>query len=163
MEDNIIKRDTENLGMSRKEVIQVISELDQEKLFVQAENHLDWLIRVKWLTHLKRLGRVVSAQATTTERSQICVSQQYTWHMMIEAEWGDLRRTNSPRDIFIPYAHYFQLNMDETWFLCNEGELRIIGDNNKTCHEKKCSDSRFTITVLRVGIAASVNGPVIFL
>ena len=41
MEDIIIKRDTANLGMSRKEVIQVISEIGQEKFFVQAENHLD--------------------------------------------------------------------------------------------------------------------------
>ena len=24
-----------------------------------------------------------------------------------------MRRTNSPRDIFIRYAHYFQLNLDE--------------------------------------------------
>ena len=44
---------------------------------------------------------MVTAQATTTEQSQICVSQHYRWHMMIEAEWEDLRRTNSPRDIFI--------------------------------------------------------------
>ena len=61
VEDIIIKRDTENLGMQRKEVIQVISELGQHKLFAQSENHLDYLIRVKRLTHLKRLGRVVSA------------------------------------------------------------------------------------------------------
>ena len=66
MEDILIKRDTANLGMSRKELIQVISELGQAKLFVQAENHLDYLIRVKRLTRLKSLGRVVSAQATTT-------------------------------------------------------------------------------------------------
>ena len=71
VEGVIIKRDTANLGMSRKEVIQVISEIGQEKFFVQAENHLDYLIQAKRLTHLKRLGRVVSAQVTTTERSQI--------------------------------------------------------------------------------------------
>ena len=53
--------------------------------------------------------------------------------------------------------------MDENCFLCNEGELRIIGDNDKPCHDKKCSDSRFSITVLQVGSAAGVNGPVIFL
>ena len=64
VEDIIIKRDTANLGMSRKEVIQVISELGQAKSFVQAENHLDYLIRLKRMTHLKRIGRVVSAQAT---------------------------------------------------------------------------------------------------
>ena len=60
----IIKRDTANLGMSRKEATQVISELGQAKLFAQAENHLDYLISAKRKTHLKRLGRVVSAQAT---------------------------------------------------------------------------------------------------
>ena len=59
VEDIIIKRDTEKLGISRKEVIQVISELVQEKSFVQADNHLDYLIHAKRLTHLKRLGRVV--------------------------------------------------------------------------------------------------------
>ena len=86
VEDIIIKRDTENLGMSRKEVIQVISELGKAQSSLQADNHLDYLIRAKRLTHLKRLGRVVSDQALTTERSQICVSQQYCWHMRIEAE-----------------------------------------------------------------------------
>ena len=70
VEDIIIKRDTANQGMSRKEVIQVISELGQAKSFFQAENHLYYLIRAKLLTHLKRLGRLVSAQATTTELSQ---------------------------------------------------------------------------------------------
>ena len=41
VEDIIIKIDAANLGMSRKEVIQVISELGQAQLFVQSENHLD--------------------------------------------------------------------------------------------------------------------------
>ena len=66
VEDIIVKRETENLGMSRKEVIQVISELCQAKSSVQAENHLDYLIRVKHLTHLKRLRQVVTAKAKTT-------------------------------------------------------------------------------------------------
>ena len=131
VEDIIVKIDTSNLGVSRKEVIQIISDLGQAKSFVQAENYLDYLIRVKRLTHMKRLGRVVTDQATTTELSQICVSQQYFWHIMIEVEWEDLRRTNSPRDIYISYAHYFQLNLNENSFLCNEGELRIIGGNDK--------------------------------
>ena len=104
-----------------------------------------------------------SVQATTTERSQISVSQQYRWHMIIEVEWEDMRRTNSPCDIFICYAHYFQLNLDETCFLYNEGELKIIGNKDKPRHDKNCSNSRFSITVLRVGSAAGVNVPVIFM
>ena len=43
VEDIIVKKDTANLGMSRKEVIQVISELIQSKFFVQEENNLDSL------------------------------------------------------------------------------------------------------------------------
>ena len=112
MEDVIIKRDTANIGMSSKEMIQVISELVQEKSFVQAEKHLYYPIQMKRLLHLKRLGRVVESQATTTEQSHICVSQQYRWHMIIEAEWEDTRRTNLPCDILIRYAHYFQLNLE---------------------------------------------------
>ena len=67
MDDIIIKRDTANLVMSRNEVIQVISELGQAKSFLKEDNNLDYLIRAKWLTHLKRLGRVVSDKTTTTE------------------------------------------------------------------------------------------------
>ena len=68
VEDIIIERDTANLGMSRKEVINVISELGQAKLFFQADNHLYYLIWEKRLTRLKRLERVVLYQATTTEQ-----------------------------------------------------------------------------------------------
>ena len=59
MDDIIDRRDTSNFGVSRKEVIQVITELRQANLFVKAENHLNYLIRVKWLTHVKMLVRVV--------------------------------------------------------------------------------------------------------
>ena len=55
------------------------------------------------------------------------------------------------------------MNLDETCFLCNEGELKIIGDNDKPRHDNNCSNSRFSITFLWVGIAAGVNGPVVFL
>ena len=103
----MFKRDTENRGMSRKEVIQIISDLGHSKLLVQADNHLDYLIRSKRLTHLKRQGQVVKYQATNAERSQIFVSQQYCWHMMIEAEWEDMRQKNSPRGVYIRYDHYF--------------------------------------------------------
>ena len=55
------------------------------------------------------------------------------------------------------------MNLDETCFLCNEGELKILGGNNKPRQDKHFSDSRFSITVLWVGNAEGVNGPVIFM
>ena len=39
--DIIIKRDTADLGLSRKEVIQVVSYIGQANSFVQADNHLE--------------------------------------------------------------------------------------------------------------------------
>ena len=101
-------------------MIQVISELRQAKLFVQAYNHFDYLIMAKRLKHLKRLGQLVTDQETTIELSNICVSQHYCWHMMIEVEWDILRRKNSPRDIFVHFSHYFQLKFNENFFLCND-------------------------------------------
>ena len=40
VEGSIVKRYKSNLGMSRNEVIPVISDQGQAKSFVQAENHL---------------------------------------------------------------------------------------------------------------------------
>ena len=82
---------------------------------------------------------------------------------MIGEDWGYLRQKNSPRDIFTSFAHYFKLNLDETSLLSNEFELKVIRSKDKPRHDKTCSDSSFAITVLRVGIAAGMNGPVICL
>ena len=56
--------------MSRKEMITFISELEGTNMKT-AENHYDFLIRANKLPQLKRGGRVVSAQATTTNRTAI--------------------------------------------------------------------------------------------
>ena len=42
VEDIIVTRDTENLGMSRQEVIQTISDIIQASSYTQAENS-EWL------------------------------------------------------------------------------------------------------------------------
>ena len=46
---------------------------------------------------------------------------------------------------------------------CNAIASIEMANNDKPRHDKNCSDSRFSITVLRVGSAAGVNGLVIFL
>ena len=79
---------------------------------------------------------MIKSQATTTEKSQISVSQQYRWHMIIKAEWEDLQRENSPCDIFTRFDRYLQFNLDETCFLCNEGELKDFGRKDKPHHKQ---------------------------
>ena len=63
-----------------------------------------------------------------------------------------MRRKKSPRDIFIRYAHYFKLNLDQTCFLCNGSELRIIGDNNKPHHDKIAAIRGFQLQSSRLGV-----------
>ena len=55
------------------------------------------------------------------------------------------------------------MNLDETFFLSNGGELKVLGIKYKPRHDKNCSESRFSTTALWVGSAADVTGPVIFL
>ena len=71
------------------------------------------------------------------------------------------RQTHSVIFLFVIF-HCFQLNLDETSLLCNEGELKIIGGNDKPRHEKNCNDLSSSITFLWVGSATGVNGTVIF-
>ena len=124
---------------------------------------MDWLIRSKKLDRLKKGGKVVSAQATTTERSQINVEQQLRWHFLIEHEWEYLRKTNKPTSEFVAEQEHFQLNLDETCFLCSDGVLKIIGDKGKKRHDKNVADNRLSLTVVRCGNAAGNNGPVVFI
>ena len=94
---------------------------------------------------------MIKYQEATTKPSNILLSQQYCSPFIIEAEWEDLCWTNSPCDIFTHFAHYFRLNNDDTSLLYNEGEVKVIGDKDKSQYEKNCINSRFSITVLQVG------------
>ena len=55
------------------------------------------------------------------------------------------------------------VNLDDTYFLCNDGKLRIIGGNDKPRHKINCSGSRFSITILRIGSEVGVNDTLIFI
>ena len=72
-------RDKNNKGMSRKEIITFISELEGTNMKT-AENHYDFLIRANKLPQLKHGGRVVSAQATTTNSTAINTAMLFQTH-----------------------------------------------------------------------------------
>ena len=57
-----------NLRMSRKELIQKISEIGQASHYLQADNQLNCLIWEKRLPSLKKNGRVMQAQEETMEK-----------------------------------------------------------------------------------------------
>ena len=143
-------------------VILIVEDLGPAKSHKAAENHLEYLIRLGRLSSLSRGGRVVTAQSTTTERSQVNKSGQVRWFVMVEGEWKLLEKLNLPCDSFRELRTHFQLNLDESCFMCSDGELKIMGDAERQKHDKNTSDSRTSITVLRVGAAGGEKGPVVF-
>ena len=67
VEDMIVTIYTERVGLSRNEVIQVISYTGQVYSYVQPESHLYHLIWEKWLPNMKMHGWVIQNQENTTE------------------------------------------------------------------------------------------------
>jgi hypothetical protein len=156
-------RDEGNNGMIRKEMINVLMQLTDAKSFKQAESHYDYLIRHKELPELKKFGKVVSAQATTTKRSCIRIEQQLRWHTLIEHTWAEHARLNQPSADFDLVKAHFMLNLDETGVQLNNGIVQIIGSASRKKHEKNNADCRDSITIIRMGSAAGQTGPWIFL
>ena len=107
--------------MDEGEVTHIIIDLGQAKTFKAFQNHVDYLIWRGKLNRLKRNGRIMTAQATTTERCQITVGQQLKWHYLIKSEWEHLQSFNLTSDKFTKLQENSQLNMDEACFLCNDG------------------------------------------
>ena len=65
---------------------------------------------------------------------------------------------------FMKLKDCFMVNLDESCFMGSEGVLRVIGSAARKKHEKNTSDSRQSITIVRVGSAAAgVEGTCIFL
>ena len=62
--------------MSRREVIQKISDIGQAFYYAQADNKLDYFIREKRLPNMKSNGKSIKDQATNTELLHICAPQQ---------------------------------------------------------------------------------------
>ena len=163
LEDVIKTRDLANNGCTRKEVLDIISEITGNGDKRACSNHYDYLIRNGRLQGLKANGRVVTAQAIDTDRSQITVAGQNRFFLMTESEFENQRRVNLPERKFDMLHPYFVWNLDETCLLASAGMLRVVGAKDRAKQNKNTCDSRVSITMLRCGCAAGISGPTIFL
>jgi uncharacterized protein YciI len=73
--------------MSRKEMIVLIAKLFRI-LYKTAENHFNYLIKLKQLNELKCGGRAVAAQATTTNRTAITTQKLLRTHKTTLLAWS---------------------------------------------------------------------------
>ena len=158
----IIARDNLNNGASRKEVIAMICDFTGA-VSKKAANHLDYLIANKFLTKLKKGGRVVSAQATTTNRTAITTEKLLRNHNTFLMALNDVRALNGNSDDFKKMEDFFVLNLDESNFMASEGVIRVIGNIKKKKQEKNTSDSRDSVTCVRIGSAGGTEGPRVYL
>ncbi len=156
-------RDKNGNGMARKEVVSMVRDVCGAPTLKSAENHYDYLIRKGKLQDLKRGGRVVKAQKTTTKRCCINVAQQLRWHGLIESIWEEQVLLNLPAEQFMEVKAHFMLNLDETCMMASDGNLSVIADSSRKKQEKNSDDNRDSITIVRVGNAAGNAGPQIYL
>jgi hypothetical protein len=61
------------------------------------------------------------------------------------------------------FVDNFTSNLNESCMRAEDGHLHIVGSKNKHKHEKNLGDCHESITVLRVGSSANVDGPRIYL
>ena len=82
---------------------------------------------------------------------------------VIDAVTSYLCKVNTPTGAFNSVQEYFQLNFDESCFICNDGVLKIIGNKDQKRHDKNASDNCVSISVVRSVNTEGNNGPVIFI
>ncbi len=167
-------RDEMNKGMTRKEMITLMSELFSVSSKA-AENHFDYLIKSKQFPELKQGGRVVSAQVTTTNYTAITTQKLLWTYNTIQLAWAKQAKFNGWNvcpSLLIQneggvddkkIRDFFTVNLEETCFMASEGHLQVIGSVAKIKHEKNTANSRQSITVVHLESAAGVEGPLIYL
>ena len=160
-------RDEMNRRMTWKDMVALISTLFSVSNKA-AENHSDYHVRHKKFPELKLGGCVVSAQATTTNRTAITTQKLLRTYNAIQLAWARQAECNGwniqgGEEDDGRLCDYFTINLDETCFVASKVTLLVIGSAAKQKHEKNTSDSRQSVTVVRLGLAAGVEGPRIYL
>ena len=136
--DNIRRADRANDGLSKQKCVDLVQEVKPELRRSQCEQALA-TVRA---CHRAELTGIVKAQATTTKRSAITVTQQYRWHTTYESVLDELRRHNTglckhTGKTFGEVIDHFVVGGDETCLLASGGSVHIIGDKDKKKHELK--------------------------
>ena len=165
----LARLDRGNDGASLKEALDILQELkpkitrtaarDQLRKVVLPENARDNVLKSK----------PQKVQATTSDRTNINVAQQYRWHTLVDSEYDRLRDLNTGRCKksnlrFEQVLHHFIVGLDEMCLMSDaHGNLQVVAAADKKKHEKLLQDCRVSITIVRTGTVGGTTGPTIFL
>jgi hypothetical protein len=108
-------------------------------------------------------------QATTSDRTNISLGQQFCWHCIVNEEYNLLCMSNTglckrSGKSFGEVMGHFIVGLDEMCLMSDAHEdLHVFGSADKKKHEKLLQDLCVSITVVRTGTVAGDTGPTIFL
>jgi hypothetical protein len=108
-------------------------------------------------------------QATTSNRTNINVAQQYRWHLAVDEVYKYLRTNNiglcqKSGKTFGEVMPEFLIGLDEMCLMSDaHGDLRVVASADKKKQEKLLQDSRCSITVVCTGTMSGTTGPTYFL
>jgi hypothetical protein len=166
--DVLAQKDRGNDGATPSEALDMINDLHPELSREQmVRDHFRNTLKPNH-PHLLKLKSAV-AQATTTKRTAITVTQQYRWYKTIDEAYNFTREENTGKcnltgKTFGELMHHFITGGDETCIMaCKDGYVRIVGARGKKKYKKRTSDSRASITMYRTGSVAGKTGPMVFL
>jgi hypothetical protein len=142
----------------------MIQELQPGMNRKQANQSFHRTIRPKFVGTGGIKPKEVKAQATMTKRSAITVKQQFRWHMVVDGVLNMLQRENTgicqrTGKAFGEVMHHFVVGGDETCFQASDiGDGMVIAEHGNKKAEKKCQDSRESVTLYRTGTEAEDGG-----
>ena len=94
IQELITLRDLNNNGMSRGEIIGIIQTITGAS-FKKAEQHWYYFRKAKLFPKLNNNGAFQTAQATTTNRSDVTTEKVLLWHGTVEDALEEMDRQNS--------------------------------------------------------------------
>ena len=128
----------------------------------QALNHYNRTLKPRAVNEKVLTNKSVTAQATTSMRSQITERQQQRWHGMVDSTLARLMslNTNDGKGVsFTDVMDYFVVNLDEECITAQGGVVKIEGAASVKKHEKE-TGGRVSMTMMKSITAAGDVGPV---
>ena len=163
------RRDRANDGLTKSEATDLIQQVNPDITREAARLQLSRNVIPKNAAEGLIKSKVQTVQATTSDRTNINVAQQYRWHRNVDKSYNDLEEKNTGRcnktgKSFQFVMGHFIIGLDEMCLMSDQhGGLKIIGSADKKKHEKLLQDSRVSITIVRTGTVWGTNGPTVFL
>ena len=104
---------------------------------------------------------------TTTSRTALTTKKLLQNHAVYLVALNQVRALNEKSldksEEFLKVEDYFFLNLNESNFMASEGKVKVIGSKWNPKHQKNTSDSRDSITAVRIGSSGPSEGPRVYL